>query len=54
MMSEVNTEIQFGFHTVCGRDVTVSNDRVRAERKSSGYTYGVIVYGAKPHAVNSR
>ncbi len=51
-MSEVNTEIQFGFHTVCGRDVTLSSDRLRAERKSGVYGYGAA-YGAKPLRVKS-
>ncbi len=46
-MSEVDTAIQFGFHTVCGSNVTVSNDRLRAERKSGVYGYGAA-YGAKP------
>ncbi len=46
-MSEVFTEIQFGFHTVCGENLTISNDRLRAERKSGVYDYGAA-YGAKP------
>ena len=42
------SEIQFGFHAVTGRNISLSDNGLTASRKDPKYGFNAVVYGATP------